>query len=154
MGNIFIRNKYTFPSLNGSILNGNYTFNGERLHKNLLNINTYLNETKGKIYNKDYKIILEKAKKGDFVFLDPPYIEKHNYQFNYNKDEIINDDFMDILLKEMKKLDKKGVEWMMTQADTKYIRKIFKNYTIHTFKVYRAKAKKFVNELVIMNYVK
>ena len=33
------------------------------------------------------------------------------------------------------KLDKRGVIWMMTQADTKFIRNVFKNHTIKTFKV-------------------
>jgi DNA adenine methylase len=118
----------------------------------LLNVADYLNDTKGKIYNKDYKEILEKAKKGDFVFLDPPYLEKHNYNFNYNKDEIINELFIKNLLKELKKLDKRGVNWMMTQANTTQIRKIFKDYPIKIFKVYRASKKTHVNELIIMNY--
>ena len=51
-------------------------------------VSEYLNETNGKIYNRSYEKILEKCKEGDFVFLDPPYVEDHNYGFNYNKVEI------------------------------------------------------------------
>ena len=40
----------------------------------------------------------------------------------------------------------------MTQADTKEIRETFKEYTIKTFKAYRAAKRIYVNELVIMNY--
>lgn len=152
MGNIFIKNKYKFASLNMSIKNNTYSFLSEKYYDNLLDISEYLNETKGIIYNKDYKIILAKAKKGDFVFLDPPYIEEINYKFNYNKDEVLNEDFIDTLVKEMNYLDKKNVKWIMTQADTKMIRLKFKKYNIKVFKVYRITKKGYVNELLIMNY--
>jgi DNA adenine methylase len=152
MGNIMKNNKYFFNGLEMNIYVDNYPFLKEANYTNLLNVADYLNDTKGKIYNKDYKEILEKAKKGDFVFLDPPYLEKHNYNFNYNKDEIINELFIKNLLKELKKLDKRGVNWMMTQANTTQIRKIFKDYPIKIFKVYRASKKTHVNELIIMNY--
>ena len=71
---------------------------------------------------------------GDFVFLDPPYIESHNYNFNYNKDEVLDESFIHNLYKQVKKLDKRGVKWLMTQADTKQIKNIFKEYTIKKFK--------------------
>ena len=86
------------------------------------------------------------------MFLDPPYIENKDYQFNYNTKEILDNLFLDELLKQVKILDKKGVRWLMTQADTKSIKTIFKEYKIKKFKVYRAQAKKYINELVIMNY--
>jgi DNA adenine methylase len=111
-----------------------------------------LNYTKGLILNKDYKEILKKTKKGDFVFLDPPYVEDHDYRFNYNKDEKLNNKFIYELYKEIKKLDNKGVKWMMTQADTKEIKDIFKDYNIKKFKVYRHITKSYVYELILMNY--
>ena len=152
MGNIIKNNKFFFNGLEMNIYVDSYPFLKEANYTNLLDVSDYLNETKGKIYNKDYKLILEKAKKGDFVFLDPPYLEKHKYNFNYNKDEIINELFIKNLLKELKRLDKKKVNWMMTQANTTQIKTIFKDYTIKTFKVYRASKKTHVNELIIMNY--
>lgn len=84
--------------------------------------------------------------------MDPPYIEDHDYQFNYNKDEVLDNNFILELYKECKKLDKKNVKWLMTQANTKQIRKIFKEYKIKTFDVYRANKKEYVKELVIFNY--
>ena len=56
------------------------------------------------------------------------------------------------LYKEVKKLDKKKVKWMMTQAETKEIKNIFKDYNIKKFQVYRPVNKSYVNELIIMNY--
>ena len=93
-------------------------------------ISNYLNDTNGKIYNILYEEILKKTKKGDFVFLDHPYIEDHDYLFNYNKNEILNESFIQKLLVQVKKLDNKGVKWLMTQADTKDIRNTFQDYTI------------------------
>ena len=40
----------------------------------------------------------------------------------------------------------------MTQADTKEIKKIFKEFKIKKFEVYRPQAKEYKNELLIMNY--
>jgi DNA adenine methylase len=122
------------------------------LYSLILEVSHFLNNSKGKIFNKSYEIILDKAKSGDFVFLDPPYIESHNYEFNYNKDEVLDEKFLSNLYKQVKKLDKRNIKWLMTQADTKQIKNIFKEYTIKKFKVYRMASKSYVNELIIMNY--
>jgi DNA adenine methylase len=153
MGNIFIDNKFYFRGLDMHIyIQNKYFFLTQKIYDNILNVSDFLNETNGKIYNMDYKRVLNKAKKNDFVFLDPPYVEEHNYQFNYNKDEKLDSNFLKELLSEVKKLDKKGVMWMMTQADTKEVKNIFKNYNIKKFPVYRALNKSYSNELLIMNY--
>ena len=39
----------------------------------------------------------KKLKNGDFVFLDPPYVEEHEYQFNYNKGELLDQNFLNEL---------------------------------------------------------
>ncbi len=41
---------------------------------------------------------------------------------------------------------------MMTQADTKEIKDLFKEYNIKKIKVYRHLKKTYVDELIIMNY--
>jgi len=152
MGNILINNKIKFQGLNMRILGNKYYFLEQYYFQNLNNVSKFLNNSKGKIYNKDYSLILDKAKSGDFVFLDPPYIESHNYQFNYNKHENLDEKFLKNLYKQVKKLDKRGVKWIMTQADTKQIKEIFKEYIIKKFPVYRTVSKSYKNELVIMNY--
>ena len=67
-------------------------------------------------------------------------------------EESLDNKFILELYKEVKKLDKKGVKWLMTQADTKEIKDIFKEYKIKKFEVYRANSKTYKNELIIMNY--
>lgn len=84
-----------------------------------------------KIYNKDYKEVLLLANSGDFVFLDPPYIEDKDYDFVYNKNENFN--FKELVL-ECKKLDERKVKWMMTQIDTEMVRESFNNYRIISYK--------------------
>lgn len=63
-----------------------------------------------------------------------------------------NIEFVDELYKEVKKLDKKNVKWMMTQADTDKVKKTFEEYTIIPYPVYRGFTKEFKNELLIKNY--
>ena len=153
MGNIIIKNNLYFKSLDlPIIINNRYFFLEENNYNNILEVSQFLNNSKGKIFNKSYEKILDKAKSDDFVFLDPPYIESHNYEFNYNKGEVLDESFIHNLYQQVKKLDKRSVKWLMTQADTKQIKEIFKEYTIKKFQVYRAASKSYVNELVIMNY--
>ena len=92
------------------------------------------------------------AKKNDFVFMDPPYIEDHDYGFKYNRGERLDKSFTEKLVKECRKLDKRGVLWMMTQADTIHNRESFKDYYITQYPVYRPGNKMFKNELLIRNY--
>ena len=153
LGTILINNKLYFSSLNRDIYEKNQcAFLNDNYYNNLLDVSDFLNHSRGKIYNKDYKKILSKAKEGDFIFLDPPYIENHDYQFNYNKGEVLNEEFIKELYKELKELDKKNIKWLMTQADTKEVKKIFKEFKIKKFEVYRGITHKYKNELLIMNY--
>ena len=153
MGNIIIKNKFYFMGLDLHISIQNRCFFLEKNNYNNLNkVAEYLNSSNGLILNKDYKEVLNKVKKDDFVFLDPPYVEDHDYGFNYNSGEKLDNKFIMELYKEVQKLDKKKVKWMMTQAETKEIKNIFKDYNIKKFQVYRPVNKSYVNELIIMNY--
>jgi DNA adenine methylase len=153
MGDIIFNNKFYFNGLDMNIYIRNYyPFLKQTYYDNILKVSQFLNNSKGNIFNKNYETILNKAKKGDFIFLDPPYIEERNYTFNYNKDEILDESFINNLYHQVKKLDERGIKWLMTQADTQQIKNIFKEYTIKTFQVYRMCSRTYVNELLIMNY--
>lgn len=153
MGHIMKKNIFIFQGLNCNIfLKNQYYFLTEKYFDLLNEIHLFLETTNGKIFNKDYKKILEKAKKNDFIFLDPPYFKDKKYQFNYNKNENIDDSFIETLYSELKKLDKKKVKWLMTQANILSIRKTFKEYNITTIKVYRNISKTYKTELLIKNY--
>jgi DNA adenine methylase len=104
-----------------------------------------------KIENKDYSKVLDKTKKGDFVFLDPPYISDKKYGFEYNKNEEFS---IKSLKEELQKLDKKQVKWMMTQVDTKSVRTFFQNYNIKPYmnKLSINGSDFPMKELIITNY--
>lgn len=153
MGHILFSNKFYFRTLEMNIYSKNkYFFLTDAYFKNLFQVSKFLNRGKGEIFNQDYTTILKKAKKNDFVFMDPPYIENHDYGFKYNRGEILDNRFTEKIATECKKLDKRGVKWMMTQADTKENRDIFKKYNIREYPVYRPGNKMFKRELLIKNF--
>lgn len=57
--------------------------------------------------NVDYRECLEKAKKGDFVFLDPPY---GGTKSRYTQTDFVLEDFY----KELDRLNSVGAKWMLT----------------------------------------
>jgi DNA adenine methylase len=107
----------------------------------------------GIIMNQDYSKVLKKVKSEDFVFLDPPYFGDKEYKFSYNNDEKIDESFVNNLIKELIKLDKKGVKWMMTQVDSDSVRENFCKYNILEITMNNGVCDKLRNcELLIMNY--
>lgn len=153
LGNILIRKKYYFQGLEMRVYIDNRCFFLERSYfENIMIISKFLNSTKGKIYNHDYKKITGMSKKGDFIYLDPPYVEDHDYGFKYNKNENLNHKFINELKQECDKLTKKKVKWLMTQADNTKIRQIFSKYTIKTYHVYRKGSNSVKSELIIKNF--
>jgi DNA adenine methylase len=153
MGHILQNGKYIFPALEHRIYHDKKIyFSSQKYFDVLKNIHTFMKMGQGDIYCDDYKTILKKAERGDFVFLDPPYIEAHDYQFNYIHGERISHNILNDLYQQLKMLDSRGVKWMMTQADTPDVRQTFGNYNIQSFTVYRLRSKQHKNELIIRNY--
>lgn len=126
-----------------------------KYYDNIQKVSQFLQNPKNKIFNTDYKIILKKSKPGDFVFLDPPYIENdQDYNFEYNTGEQLDYSFIQELAHQLMLLDLKGVQWMMTQADTPQIKQLFQKYYISEFPVFRSRSRTHKNELIIRNYLK
>ena len=98
-----------------------------------------------------------KPKRGDLCYFDPPYDPTNDDSFtaytklNFAKlDQIRLKDFCD-------SLSKKGVYFMLSNSDTKFIRDIFKSYKIHTVSAPRfinckAGGRSPVNEVLVTNY--
>lgn len=117
MGQIHDKDRYYFNGLELNISVGNrYACFQTSYYDNIVTISQYLRN--GRIYNTDYKEILKRSRRNDFVFLDPPYSEDAvDYKFRYNTTEMLNISFLHELLEQVEKLHRKGVMWMMTQAD-------------------------------------
>ena len=83
------------------------------------------------------------------------FIAQQNYHignFEYNTNERLDTGFLNELALQLEQLDKKGVQWLMTQADTIEVRNKFANYTILEFPVFRSRSRTHKNELIIKNY--
>lgn len=113
------------------------------------------------IKNGDYAKAIATAKKRDFVYLDSPYIpdDKTQCTINYNAGSGWSyDDFMryfDVL----DELDKKGVYFMMSNSDSKLVRKWLKNkkYKVKKIPIMRSVARTsgtrgLKKEVIVMNY--
>lgn len=92
---------------------------------NILGVSKYLKSSNIKIYNKDYKEILQNAKKYDLIYLDPPYDYDENKIFlNYGKNEFSKNDLRD-LQKISFELVKKGCYVVISNNYTKLVSELF-----------------------------
>jgi len=111
-----------------------------------------------KIINGSFKECLDFARKGDFVYFDPPYYPLNKTSFTtYTKDKFLDEEQKQ--LKEVfSKLDKGGCKVMLSNSDSKFIKDLYKNYYISFVKATRmincnASKRGKINEVVVRNYV-
>ena len=98
--------------------------------ENLIAASAYMECTE--IYNLDYKESLKKfAKKGDFIFLDPPYqpVSKYADFKRYTKERFHESDQIE-LANIFKKLVEIGCYVMLTNSDHPFILDLYKDYHI------------------------
>lgn len=126
--------------------------------ENLSNWSNFLTLSDTTILNENYLDVLDKCKKNDFVYCDPPYdYENKNGFVSYSKDGFNKEDQIE-LAKKLKQLHEKGVKWMLSNHDTKLINELYKD-----FKIIRFKANRMINsnpnerinsaqEVIVMNY--
>lgn len=126
----------------------------------ILTDSEYLNKNNIRMTNGDYKECLKNVKKGDFIYLDPPYIPLNptsNFT-SYTKDA-----FGLIQQKELakfaEKLDSIGAKVMLSNADVPLIDELYSNdiFNIHHVQANRvlnsaAKKRGKVGEVIITNY--
>jgi DNA adenine methylase len=94
---------------------------------------------------------------GDFAYLDPPYppLNGTAYFTHYTVDRFCQRDQED-LAEIAREMDQRGARFLMSNADTPLIRRLYSSFRIEKLSVTRfitCKAKRHqVSELVIMNY--
>lgn len=113
------------------------------------------------ILNVDYKIVISKAKAGDFVYFDPPYypISSTSSFTSYTKDGFAEKEQVE-LRDTFAGLSNRGCYVMLSNSDSAFIRDIYgglKNVIITTVSAGRAINSKAtsrgkITELVITNY--
>jgi len=114
------------------------------------------------ILNEDYKEVLKMAKKGDFIYLDPPYypVNRTSSFTSYTSNNFLEkeqEELKDIFVK----LHKKGCFVMLSNSDTSFINKLYsglgKKIKINKIKATRiinsnAKKRGKINEVLVINY--
>lgn len=123
---------------------------------NLITVSNYLTLNDVKILSTDFEDALKDAKKGDFVYLDPPY-DSDTKTFNSYTEEGFGKEEQKRLAKVFKNLDKKGVYVMLSNHNTSLINELYKDYNIHKIEAKRninanGKKRGKVEELIITNY--
>ncbi len=99
--------------------------------ENLLAVSKYLNENDIKIIQGDYKEVLKFAQKEDFIYFDPPYypLNKTSSFTKYNKYDFTEKDQIE-LAKVFKELNKRGCYLLLSNSNTDFIKKLYKEFDI------------------------
>lgn len=121
----------------------------------LLNISRCLKMTELLCFS--YEDIFDKVKLGDFVYLDPPYppLNDTSKFVEYTKERFTLNDQEKVAIF-AKSLSEKGSLVMISNANTPYIKELYKDWNIFTTTVSRTisckKERYQVEELIITNY--
>ena len=123
---------------------------------NLLNCSDLLKKTEIKCA--DFFEILNKVRKGDFVYFDPPYVPLNETSSftSYTKDGFDID--MQFKLRDVcDELDSMGVKFMLSNSDTKLVNDLYANYEIKKVFASRqinanADGRGKITEVLVRNY--
>lgn len=124
---------------------------------NLITVSNYLTINDIKILSCDFEEAVGDAKKGDFVYFDPPY-DSDTSTFNSYTEDGFNKDEQRRLAEVFKELDKKGVYVMLSNHNTILVNELYKDYNINVIHAKRninanGKKRGKVEEVIITNYV-
>lgn len=155
-------NKTCFNGLYRVNASGNFNvpFNGKSNVKvyemdNLEQISNYLSKSV-EIMNTDFEEVCKKTKKGDLVFLDPPYDLLKKDTFSEYNSLGFKEEEQKRLAKVFYEMDKKGVKIILTNHNTPLINKLYSKYKIEIVQVKRMinsnSSKRMGEEVIITNY--
>ncbi|WP_439182223.1 DNA adenine methylase [Carboxylicivirga taeanensis] len=159
--------------LNKTCYNGLYRVNnagefnapfGRYKNPNIVNsatiraVSEFLNSRSITILNDDFEQAVARAQAGDFVYFDPPYVpvsQSANFTgyvkggFDLNEQERLRN--------VCKKLNEKGVQFLLSNSSTPIIHELYQDFDIHIAKATRAinsnAAKRgAIDEVLIRNY--
>ena len=110
------------------------------------------------IQNSSFENVIKFAKKGDLIYLDPPYypLNKTSNFTSYSEFEFLENEqqkLFDIFYR----LDKKGCKVVQSNSDTAFIKELYKNYDIQIVNANRfinskSNGRGKISEVVIRNF--
>lgn len=121
-------------------------------------VSHYLAKNSITMLNVDFEKAVDAAKKGDFVYLDPPYdpISSSSSFTGYNESGFGRNE--QIRLKELcVKLNQKGVNFMLSNSSSDFIKELYKDFNIDIVKARRSVNSKgngrgAIDEVIVRNY--
>jgi DNA adenine methylase len=126
--------------------------------EDIMNVHNYLKNNKIIFTNTSFENTLSSVKKGDFVFLDPPYIKQTQGALTKYTKEDFSNDMHKSLADLYRSLDKKGAYLMLTNSDNKIVRQLYKGFKIKGFRTNmnlnrdKDNRKLSYKEVIITNY--
>jgi len=144
------RNEFNVPFNKKDKIN---TYDGQ----NLGIIHAYFNFNDVKMLNMDYEEAVKDAKKGDFVYFDPPYDSDKEIFTSYTETGFGKDE-QKRLSDVFKELDRRGCYVMLSNHNTELINELYKDYHINVIEAKRninanGKKRGKVEEVIITNYI-
>jgi len=110
------------------------------------------------ILSGDYKKLIRRIKKNDFVYLDPPYVPLSDtaHFTSYTREKFGENQQIE-LVEFCKKITKKGALFLLSNSQNKITTELYKDFKCNTIQASRsvaakASSRKTVNELVVTNY--
>jgi DNA adenine methylase len=121
----------------------------------ILDVAEYFNKNNIKFCNTDFRIMVNRARKGDFVYLDPPYDGTFTQYTSGGFDRRCQYDLYLVA----KELTRRGVKVMISNSNTDFI---YSMYSEDSFHIHTLEAKRNINsnkdkrgpvgEVIITNY--
>ncbi|AKB10962.1 Dam family site-specific DNA-(adenine-N6)-methyltransferase [Mycoplasmopsis synoviae] len=125
---------------------------------NFKSLKKYFTNNDITILNDDFTEAVKKARKGDFVYFDPPYdtIENKKTFTSYSKNNFGKNE-QKRLANIYKELDSRGVKVMLSNHNTAFINELYSKFKIHIVNAKRminskADERGNVEEVIITNY--
>lgn len=125
---------------------------------NFESLRNYFTSNEITILNGDFADAVKEARKGDFVYFDPPYdvIENKNSFTSYAKNDFGKDE-QRRLANVYKELSNRGVKVMLSNHNTAFINELYSEFNIHIVNAKRminskADGRGNVEEVIITNY--
>ena len=104
-------------------------------------LSDYFNKNKIKMKHVDFAKAVSTAKKGDFVYFDPPYDYESSGFTTYSADGFSHDDLLR-LKKKCDELIELGCTVMISNNDTKYVLYLFSG---NKYQIFHVEANRFIN---------
>lgn len=125
--------------------------------ENMILAYVYFQTNKITMLNTDFEEAVSTAKKGDFIYFDPPYDSENETTFNSYTEEGFGKEEQRRLARVYKELSDRGCYVMLSNHNTTLINELYKDYNIHVITAKRninSKGEKRgkVEEVIITNY--